>query len=319
MVAAATRIDRLGVVVHPHRPLERALETLRAWSAAHGADVVQIPVRGQERVVAPTGDAASCDLVVAVGGDGTTLAALHAAAPHRLPVLGIACGSLGALTATSAEATEEALTKIAAGEWHRRVLPGVGVSADGSEPHHAINDLVVVRKGANQVVIGVHVDGELYVRFAGDGVVLSTPLGSSAYTMAAGGPMLAAGTEAIVVTPVAAHGGSTPPLVVGATSTVTIEIEGGFGGARIEFDGQIKELEPRVLTTSWCADYATLVRFDGAESAFAGLRRRRILMDSPRVLARDARAGAASPSANAAAPSAGAVEGALRGPLASKE
>ncbi len=322
MVAAATRIDRLGVVVHPHRPLERALETLHAWSAAHGADVVQIHIRGQERVVAPTGDAASCDLIVAVGGDGTTLAALHAAAPHRLPVLGIACGSLGALTATSADATEAALTKFAAGAWHRRVLPGLGVSADGSEPHHAINDLVVVRRGANQVVIGVHVDGELYARFAGDGVVLSTPLGSSAYTMAAGGPMLAAGTEAIVVTPVAAHGGSTPPLVVGATSTVTIEIEGGFGGARIEFDGQIKDLEPQLLTTSWCADYATLVRFDGAESAFAGLRRRRILMDSPRVLARDARAGAsgvAPSSSNAAASSANAVDGARPGPSASRE
>jgi NAD+ kinase len=324
-MATAARLTRIGVVVHPHRRLERALESLRAWTEAHGADVVQIPIRGQDRVVAPAGDAASCDLVVALGGDGTTLAALHAAAPHHLPVLGIACGSLGALTATSADATDEALTRFAAGAWHRRVLPGVGVSADGSETHHAINDLVVVRKGANQVVIGIHVDGELYVRFAGDGVVLSTPLGSSAYTMAAGGPMLAAGTEAIVVTPVAAHGGSTPPLVVGAASAVTIEIEGGFGGARIEFDGQIKELEPRVLTTSWCADYATLVRFDGAESAFAGLRRRRILMDSPRVVAREERAGAIAPCEPASeapaseAPSAGAVDGAQCGPSASKE
>ncbi|MES1194169.1 MAG: NAD(+)/NADH kinase [Solirubrobacterales bacterium] len=317
---AATRINRIGVVVHPHRRLDRALERLHAWTEAHGADVVQIPIGGQERVVAPAGDVASCDLVVALGGDGTTLAALHAAAPERLPVLGIACGSLGALTATSADATEEALTKIAAGAWHRRVLPGVAVSADGSEPHVAINDFVVVRRGANQVVIGVHVDGELYARFAGDGVVLSTPLGSSAYTMAAGGPLLAAGAEAIVVTPVAAHGGSTPPLVVGAASTVTIEIEGGFGGARIEFDGQIKDkLAPEVLTTSWCADYATLVRFDGAESAFAGLRRRRILMDSPRVLAREERAGAGAEGADVVAPSASVVDGAQRGPSASKE
>jgi NAD+ kinase len=320
------RIDRIGVVVHPHRHLERALESLRAWTAAHDGEVVQVRIRGQDRVVAPAGEAAACNLIVALGGDGTTLAALHAAAPHRLPVLGIACGSLGALTATSAEATEEALTKIAAGAWHRRVLPGVAVAADGSAPYVAINDLVVVRKGANQVVIGVHVDGELYVRFAGDGVVLSTPLGSSAYTMAAGGPMLAAGTEAVVVTPVAAHGGSTPPLVVGATSTVTIEIEGGFGGARIEFDGQIKELEPRMLETSWVGDYATLVRFDGAESAFAGLRRRRILMDSPRVLARDARAGVVAGAdavttagPDLAAPSADVVDGAERGPSASKE
>jgi NAD+ kinase len=276
---AAARINRIGVVVHPHRRLDRALESLRTWTEPHGAEVVQIPIDGQERVVAPAGDAASCDLVVALGGDGTTLAALHAGAPHRLPVLGIACGSVGALTATSADAAEESLEKIAAGDWERRVLPGLGVSADDSERHMAINDFVVVRKGANQVVIGVHVDGELYVRFAGDGVVLSTPLGSSAYTMAAGGPMVAPGAEAIVITPVAAHGGSTPPLVVGATSTVTIEIEGGFGGARIEFDGQIKDLVPSVLTTGWCADYATLVRFDGGESAFEGLRRRRPVGD----------------------------------------
>jgi NAD+ kinase len=322
---AAGPINRIGVVVHPHRALDRALESLRAWTTAHGAEVVQVPINRQERVVAPAGEAASCDLIAALGGDGTTLAALHAAAPHRLPVLGIACGSLGALTATSADATEEALTKIATGAWHRRVLPGIGVSADGGEPHHAINDLVVGRRGANQVVIGVHVDGELYARFAGDGVVLSTPLGSSAYTMAAGGPMLAAGTEAIVVTPVAAHGGSTPPLVVGTTSTVTIEIEGGFGGARIETDGQLIELEPRVLTTSWCADYATLVRFDGAETLFAGLRRRRILMDSPRLLARDERAAASSGAdvvacgTDAVAPSADRVDGAQRGPSASRE
>jgi NAD+ kinase len=292
---ATARITRIGVVVHPHRRLDRALERLRAWTETHGADVVQIPIHDHERVVAQAGDAASCDLIVAVGGDGTTLAALHAAAPQRLPVLGIACGSLGALTATSADATEEALTKIAAGDWHRQVLPGIEVAADGGAPRTAINDLVVVRKGANQVVIGIRVDGEPYVHFAGDGVVLSTPLGSSAYTMAAGGPMVAAGAEAIVVTPVAAHGGSTPPLVVGATSTVTIEIDGGFGGARIELDGQVEDgVEPSALTTSWCADYATLVRFDGSETTFAGLRRRRILMDSPRVLARDERAGGAA-------------------------
>ena len=116
----AGRIERIGLVVHPHRQLERALETLRAWSAEHGAEVVQVPVRGQDRVVAPASDAASCDLIVALGGDGTTLAALHAAAPHRLPVLGIACGSLGALTATSAESADEALSRIAAGASQRR-------------------------------------------------------------------------------------------------------------------------------------------------------------------------------------------------------
>jgi NAD+ kinase len=182
---------------------------------------------------------------------------------------------------------------MASGAWERLELPGVGVGVDGKDPHIAINDLVVVRKGANQVVIGVYVDDELYVRFAGDGVVIATPLGSSAYTMAAGGPVLAAGTQAIVVTAVAAHGGSTPPLVVGTDSSVRVAVEGGHGGARIEFDGRIKDFEPHVIETSWCEGYATLVRFAGAESALAGLRRRRIITDSPRVLARDDRANGA--------------------------
>jgi NAD+ kinase len=291
-----TDIARIGVVVHPHRRLDGALDALTTWTAARGAELVQVPIEGQDRVVAEPGDAATCDLIAALGGDGTTLAALHAAAPHDLPVLGIACGSLGALTATSATDLADALDRIESGDWHRRTLPGVAVAADGGEARVALNDLVIVRKGANQVIVGVRIDDDPYVRFAGDGVVISTPLGSSAYTMAAGGPILAHGTEAIVVTPVAAHGGSTPPLVVGAASEVEVTIEGGWGGARVELDGQvIAGAQPTLLRTSWLPAYATLVRFDGAETLLAGLRRRRILMDSPRVLARDDR-GDADPS-----------------------
>jgi NAD+ kinase len=280
---------RIGVVVHPHRPLNEALDTLSAWAAGHGEEVVQVHVEGQERVVAPPGDAADCDLIAALGGDGTTLAALHAAAPHGLPVLGVACGSLGALTATHADELAQALDRFAAGEWEARGLPGVAVAVDGHEGKIALNDLVVVRKGANQVVVGVEIDDEPYVRFAGDGVVIATPLGSSAYTMAAGGPVLAGDTAAVVITPVAAHGGSTPPLVVGSQKEVRVTIDGGWGGARIELDGQIHDYDPKELRVAWRPDYATLVRFAGAETMLAGLRRRRILQDSPRVLARDDR------------------------------
>jgi NAD+ kinase len=285
--------SRIGVVVHPHRTLDDALGTLHEWAGRHGEEVVQIRVEGQERQVAPFGDAESCNLIAALGGDGTTLAALHAAAPHGLPVLGVACGSLGALTATSASELAGALERFADDDWQERKLPGVAVTIDDAEPQVALNDLVVVRKGANQVIVGVEVGDERYVRFAGDGVVIATPLGSSAYTMAAGGPVLASDTPAIVVTPVAAHGGSTPPLVVGPESPVRVTIEGGWGGARVELDGQIRDHEPQELRAAWHPDYATLVRFEGAETLLAGLRRRRILQDSPRVLARDDRTTAA--------------------------
>ncbi|HMJ33575.1 MAG TPA: NAD(+)/NADH kinase [Baekduia sp.] len=284
-----SRLNRIGLVVHPHRPLDRALKTMEEWAATHDVDLVQVPVDGQERSVAPPGDPATCDLIIAVGGDGTTLAALHAGAAAEKPVLGVACGSLGALTAVAAANIEEALRDVAAGNWRPQVLPGVAVAADGGAPQVAINDLVVVRKGAGQVVIGIEVDDELYVRFAGDGVVIATPQGSSAYTLAAGGPVLAPGCGGYVLTPLAPHGGCCPPLVVGQDTRVAVTIEPSHVGARLEFDGQIEDVEPHRLDVSWRDEHVTLVQFGGAESLLAGLRRRRIIIDSPRVLARDDR------------------------------
>ena len=94
-------LARLGVVVHPERDLEHALATLQDWASRRSAEVVQIRVPGNPREVAPAGTAESSDVIVALGGDGTTLAALHAAAAVNRPVLGVACGSLGALSAVT--------------------------------------------------------------------------------------------------------------------------------------------------------------------------------------------------------------------------
>jgi NAD+ kinase len=287
--APALRLDRLGLVVHPRREIDTAIGNARAWTDANGAELVQIQVSGQERVVADAGEVASCDLVLAVGGDGTALHALHAAASVNRPVLGVACGSLGALTATAAEDLRAALDSIAGGRWNPRRLPGLRVH-DGTDERVAINDVVVVRRGPSQVIIEIHVDDQVYVRYAGDGLVVATPAGSSAYTLAAGGPILAERSDGLVLTPLAPHGGCCPPLVVGTASRVRIVIEPGYAGARLEFDGQVEEDQPHTLDVSRVEDYATLVGLGDSEPLLAGLRRRRILIDSPRVLARDDRA-----------------------------
>ena len=292
--APALRLQRIGLVVHPRRPLDVALDQARDWAAAHDAEIVQIRASGQERVIADPGDVASCDLVLAVGGDGTALHALHAAAAVDRPVLGVACGSLGVLTAVTASRLHGALESVAAGEWAAWRLPGLAVSAGGGDPRVAINDVVIVRRGASQVLVEVRVDGQLYVRYAGDGVVVATPQGSSAYTLASRGPLLAAGSAGYVLTPLAPHGGCCPPLVVGSASEVELNIEPGYAGARVEFDGQVTAEEARALTAARVEDYATLVDFGDEEPLLAGLRRRRILMDSPRMLARDDRAAAAA-------------------------
>ncbi len=268
----AQKLDRIGLVVHPRRTLDHAMGTLENWAADHAAELVQLEVPGQDRDVAPTGKADECAFVIALGGDGTVLAALHAAAAAGKPVLGVACGSLGALSAVSADRIAPALDRMVQGDWIPRRLPALVIEGDDEPGLHALNDFVFIRGGAGQVSVSITVDDELFVRFGGDGLVVATPL--------------------------APHGGSCPPLVAAPDSRLDILIEPGYGGARMEADGRIsaelERLEPYAVAMRMIPHHATLVALDDHEPMLAGLRRRRILMDSPRLLARDDRLAAAT-------------------------
>jgi len=285
-----SKINRLGLVVHPRRSIDAPLRAIRDWASQHGVDVGQIAIPGQPRRIAETVEVSSCDLLLAVGGDGTTLAALHAAAPASRPVLGVACGSIGLLTAVNADSVSSGLDQVAAGNWTPRALPGLEIATAQSDARVAINDFAVIRSGIGQVITAITVDGELYVRTAGDGVVIATPLGSSAYTMAAGGPILAPPALSMVVTALAPHGGVAPPLVVGPDSRVGLAVEPGYGGSRFELDGQEVATAAADITVSLRRDYATLVTLADEEPPLTALRRRGLVVDGPRILARDSRA-----------------------------
>jgi NAD+ kinase len=280
---------RLGLVVHPTRPVDRVLEAVREWAASRGVVVGQVPTDGHMRRVADPVEAAECDLLIALGGDGTTLVALHAGAAAGRPVLSVACGSVGVLTAVTGDQVVSALDEVATGAAGRAEIPALDVAWNGGPSTAAINDVAVLRGGPGQLLVSIAVDDDLYARVAGDGLVVATPLGSSAYTMAGGGPILAPGTAGIAVTPLAAHGGSVPPLVAGRDSRLRVTLAPGHGGVRCEVDGRAALVHGTELTVSWRAGYAELVALDGAESRLAGLRRRGLVVDSPRVLVRDRR------------------------------
>jgi NAD+ kinase len=283
-------VQRIGLVVHPTREIGRPLATLQEWAARRGIEVVQLRARNDKRIVAPAGELEACDLVVAIGGDGTVLAALRAAASTSTPVLGVACGSLGALSAVTAPGLGDALELFASGSWSRRALHTLEATVDGQAAAWAINDIVLVRR-AGQLIVDVAVDGELYARMAGDGVIVATPLGSSAYSMAAGGPVLVEGSSAFVVTPLAIHGGSAPPLVVRAGSEVTIDARPGYGGFEVEVDGQAQAVDGTRFALTLAQGKATLVALSDPGLGLTALRRRGLITDSPRVLARDERDG----------------------------
>jgi NAD+ kinase len=280
---------QLGLVVHPTRRVDKVLEEIRTWASTHGLTVGQVPVPGQTRQVAEPVEAEACDLLLALGGDGTTLIALHAGAASSRPVLGVACGSVGVLTSVSAERVMWALDQIAAGRWTPEAIPGLDVAWGDDHGGDAINDVAMIRDGPGQIVVSITVDEVLYARVSGDGVVVATALGSSAYNMASGGPILAPGAEGMVVTPLAAHGGSCPPLVAGNASRLTLSIEPGYGGARCELDGRRQAVVGRLLTVRHRRDYATRVTLAEEEPRLTGLRRRGLVLDSPRVLVRDRR------------------------------
>lgn len=287
--AAGSPVRRVALVVHPTRDVDNALATLRRWTDESGLALVGLVTDGGRRGVAPEATVAAGDLVVALGGDGTVLAAARAAAAAQAPVLGVACGSLGALSAVTASALDDALHRFRDGDWTARPLPALAVASE-TEAGWALNDFAISRGGPGQVAADVAVDGELYVRLAGDGLIVATAVGSSAYSMAAGGPVLATGTQAFLCTPLAMHGGSAPPLVVPAGATLTVDVEPGYAGFELEIDGRHRTPDGRRYELTLEPERVSLVTFTPVGRGIAALRRRGLITDSPRILARERRA-----------------------------
>jgi NAD+ kinase len=284
-VPSRERPLRLGIVVHPARDVSGPLTRLTDWSVRAGAEVVQVPVPVMTRRLAPEAPAETCDLIVSIGGDGTMLAAARVGMTNARPVLGIACGSLGVLARVAPAGLAAALDHFAAGEWAAEPLPGLEVLRAGQTPLVALNDVSVMRAGIGQIRVAIEVDGMLYGRVAGDGVVVATALGSSAYSLAAGGPVLHPGVAGFVITPLPTHGGQVPPPVLGPASRAVLQVAGGFGGARLELDGQIVTGAPERLEAMLRPDVARLVALPGQAPLLAVLRDRRVIRDSPRILA----------------------------------
>lgn len=283
--SSSDSLRRVGVVVHPNRNIEKPLRLLRGWTAEHGVEIVQVVGSYLQRRVATEGQAEETDLIVSIGGDGTTLAALRVGALSGRPVLGVACGSLGALANLVVDDIPRALERFRRGDWRPRVFPALSIERSHGDPLFALNDVAVVRAGGGQVRLAVYLDGALFARIAGDGAVVSTPVGTSGYAISAGGPLLAPGVDAFALTPLPKHGGFAPPLVIGPTSELVLEVVASFGGARLEVDGQVADAAAASLAIGFRPAVASQVSFDDQEPLLAGLRRRRILLDSPRIRA----------------------------------
>ena len=174
------------------------------------------------------------DLAVALGGDGTILRAVHILGDVGTPLLGINFGRMGFLAGADDLTAKEALAMALAGEAReeRRMTLQAVITVDGREVghYHALNEVFVGRSAEMRVVdLAVSIDGAEVVTYVGDGIVVATPTGSTAYALSAGGPIVAPEVEGIVVVPVAPHTLATRSFVIGRDDTVEVSCSGPSG------------------------------------------------------------------------------------------
>ncbi len=178
------------------------------------------------------------DLAVSLGGDGSMLRAVTAVADHGVPVLGVNYGSLGYLTGIEPEAAPRAIEQFLAGDYviEERIRLRCRLG-DGTEVS-VLNEAIVEKVDSGRTVnLAVHIDGEFFTSYAADGLIAATPTGSTAYSLSAGGPILAPTMHAVILTPVAPHTLFDRSLVLLPSSELVIEVLGDRPAA-VAVDGR---------------------------------------------------------------------------------
>jgi len=183
-----------------------------------------------------------CDVIVSLGGDGTLLRAAHFAAPFSKPVLGVNLGRLGFLTGCESEYFLNEGYKKLSGDFkiqERMMIEAEIVSRNGDKKTvFALNDIVVKRADfARMESIDIHIDNELLGNYLADGVIISTPTGSTAYSLSAGGPIADPQLEAMIITPICPHLLRARPIVVPSSKVISFSKSSGDFSA-VAADGQ---------------------------------------------------------------------------------
>lgn len=181
------------------------------------------------------------DCVIVLGGDGTLLQAATDLADRDIPFLGINFGTLGFLAEVNRTGIEDALKKLIQDEYEiekRMMLCGKSYGIEGvKDEARALNDIVITRKGSLQIInFNIYVNGQFLHRYHADGMIVSTPTGSTGYSLSAGGPVVEPKASLILLSPICPHSMQNRSIVLSSEDMVTVEIESGR-------DGEIQEVE----------------------------------------------------------------------------
>jgi len=186
------------------------------------------------------------DAVMALGGDGTMLSAVRMLEGRDVPVIGLNLGALGFLTSVVESELDRALKCLVAGRYETsvRAMVEAVVERNGRKVagHRALNDVVVSSGPSNRVIVlGLAIDGDKVTSYVCDGLIVSTPTGSTGHSLSSGGPILTPETQAFVISLICPHTLSSRPLVVPDKSEIIVSVEDACGKILISVDGQIAQ------------------------------------------------------------------------------
>ncbi len=237
--------QRVGVVAKPTNP--EAVDTARElaeWLRRRGLEAALDPstLRAHGLEEAPFDPREPYDLVVALGGDGTLLSVARTLAPG-VPILGVNLGNLGFLTEINRGELYPAMVQVLSGRFHaeERSLFDVELRRNGGAPEsfRVLNDAVITKGALARIIeLTLEVDGHLIARFRSDGLIISTPTGSTAYNLSAGGPIVNPLLPVAVLTPICPHALSMRPIVVPDAGPIDITLETQREEVYLTLDGQ---------------------------------------------------------------------------------
>lgn len=278
--------DLQGVVVtsthfkpQAHPLAREAAATLQALGAN-----VQLDLTGELPLAEAAADS---DLVIAVGGDGTLLSTARRLVGIHVPTLGVNLGKLGFLV----EHSPEDLRAYLAGElpraWHLnpKMMLQATLHSDPEVRRYALNDVFISQGVMNRLLdISMDVDGRHASQYRADGVVISSPVGSTSYSLSLGGPILSQGLRAFVITPIAAHALTNRPIVIEGSSQVSFEVQSPARELALVVDGQERlELREGDRFTVAAAPTDFLLIASGKRSYFDILRHKLRWSETPRL------------------------------------
>jgi NAD+ kinase len=226
-----------------------ALARLVGWLAEQGASVAvekeagdlipgaAVPLASRDDLVGQV------DLLVVLGGDGTLLSVARTVGDLGVPILGVNLGGLGFLTATTLEEMVPAVGAMLAGQMtiEERMMLAARVRRRGDRltEHIALNDAVILKSAMSRIInLAVSVDGRYATAYRADGLIISTPTGSTAYSLSAGGPILFPVMDAVVLTPVCSHTLTNRPIVVPGRDRIEVTLRGAQQ-VMLTLDGQV--------------------------------------------------------------------------------